>query len=334
MGHPWDIGRRRRRGLWAAAALTLGALVFLAAGTVRSDTRALASYLDTARSIADREARLASTFRDMVTRLDQLERTALLAGLVDLEETSDQAVADLAATQGPPGAAEAHGLLLVALGSWRDALVAFDEALLLVVDEPDNPQGPLELQAALAELGIGDRAYGRFRTLAGELRQELDVQSAGLPEVSFLPADNPLAFSVDDLIQRARTSGLLALRRDIAVATVKLDPGPVGDQNGIPVVPIADAFSVLAGIINQGNQTESELVVDLVLEREEGTPPYQAQFTINELAPGASQIVTFGDVPALAGQLSVLNITVHPLEGEADLENNTHPAYAFIRDGG
>jgi hypothetical protein len=334
MAHPWDIGRRRRRGLWAAAVLTLGGLVFLAAGTLRSDTRALASYLDTTRSIADRESRLASVFQDMVTRLDQLERTALLAGLVDLEETSDQAVADLAATRGPPGAAEAHGLLLVALGSWRDALVAFDEALLLVVDEPDNPQGPLELQAALAELGIGDRAYGRFRTLAGELRQELDVQSAGLPEVSFLPADNPLAYSVDDIIHRARASGLLTLRRDVAVATVKLDPGPVGDQNGIPVVPIADAFSVLAGIINQGNQTESSLVVDLVLERENGTPPYQAQSTIIELAPGASQIVTFGDVPALAGQQSVLSITVQPLEGEADVENNTHPAYAFIRDGG
>ncbi len=334
MATSWTSRRRRRRGFWLAALLTVVGLSFLSMGVVRSDTRTLAAYVDGARSVADTEARLASSFQDLVVRVGEVERPALIATLSELEERTAEAVTSLPpADERPESVAEAHGFLSVALTSWRDGLARFRRALLVVVDQPEDPSGSLELQGALADLGVGDRAYGRFRELAAQLRQDLDVESAELPEVRFLPSEPSPVFSSQGIVERAGGSEKLALRRDVALAMVRLEPGPIGERDGIPLVPSLAPLDVQVGVINLGNQTETGLVVSLRLERGEGTPPFEGREVVEELEPGASKTLTFESIGASPGQPSRLLVTVDPVEGEVALEDNTQEL-SFIRESG
>ena len=132
--------RRRRRGaLLALVLVSIVAVVLIAAGSLRSDTRALVAYLEEARAVALEHADQSSDFKDQVfTNLQTLDRDRLMTLMTKMTETAGSASVRLESIEVPPAGAGAAAALSLAASSWETGLAGFEGALLEVVDNPDS----------------------------------------------------------------------------------------------------------------------------------------------------------------------------------------------------
>ena len=267
--YPTYPRRKRRRGaLLALVIASVIAVVFIAAGSLRSDTRALVAYLEEARSVAMDHSDQSVDFRELVIAgLQDLDRDRLKTLLTQMIETSAAGSARLDGMEVPPTAAPASAALSIAVGSWESGLTGFEEALLAVVDDPDNVVAVGGLADVLVDFEVGDRAYARFMDAAAAVRSEADVEIGDFPDVGYLSVALPSLTYAERLAGVATRSPGLALSRDLAIAAVRLDPEETGGEtDGAPILPNTDVLLVQVVVVNQGNRTEEDVSVAMLLQ--------------------------------------------------------------------
>ena len=314
--------------------VSIVAVVIIAAGSLRSDTRALVAYLEEARSVAlDHSERSIDFKTQVISGLQDLDRDRLKTLMTQMVETSTSVTARLDSVEVPPAAAGSAAALSLAASSWETALSEFEAALLAAVDDPENVVAIGQLADVLVDLEVGDRAYMRFVAEADRLRNEADVEIGEFPSVGYLSVALPSLTYAERLAGVAsRTEGLL-LSRDLAIAAVRLDPKETGGvTDGAPIIPNTDTLLIQVVVVNQGNRDEQDLTVSLVLQDQAGVTLEERTEDLGELKAGGSVTVDFGQLAVTAGEKLVATISVTLVSGESDTDNNRREVPFFVNE--
>ncbi len=322
--------RRKRRGLVAAIVVLVTAGAIAGVVWFRNEQQRLTDYLVVARQVAQTYDQVAMDVGSVVSDLDDLERPMLLDRLANSSTAAADADVELTGADPPPKAGAVNGYAVVASNSWSEGVTLMEEAVLVLLDEPDDPEAVAKLGEAFLDLEIGDRAYrGMLAEL--ELLGEDEV-SRPFPEVSFVSAEaRPLydARLMADRIEQLVMS--LSTRFDVAVSSVRYDPEPAGDNEGVPVIPFTETFGLQVTITNRGNEPAANVLVNVFfVQAEEGSAsdPLQLSQSIPSLAAGDSTVVSFDDIPIAVGAFHEMVVRAELAEDE-DPESNEYREVIF-----
>ncbi|HEY5578624.1 MAG TPA: hypothetical protein VIL12_02915 [Acidimicrobiia bacterium] len=304
----------------------LAVVLTVAAVSIRSDTRALVAFFDTANRVATAQANRAGVFQSLVREdLDTVDREKLMTLVEELREGVRDGAAEVAATEPPGVGLGARDVLVLALESWDEGLGAFHLALLDAVDQPQSPVPERDLELALTQIRVGDAAYAKFLEVAGDLESALDVEVGPLPLVAYLDGDLPIVAS--RVAEAARLSPSLALLVDVGISAVRMDPEEVAaSESNVTVIPATEALDVQIVVANHGNRIEQLVRVALTLSTDGGQLLVQDEQMIAELMPGSQQTAMFDALPVVPGEAYDLEVAVGKVADEkaSELENNFH----------
>jgi hypothetical protein len=321
---------RRRRRRRTAVVVVVAVAVLL--GTVYAVTRAQSDrqlqreYLDFAAGVAGAEEDAAARFADMVVRLDELARPTVVATLTEVEEIVVEQFRTVGDADAPPtGLEEANAALGVAARKWNDGVAAARQGIETLSESPLDPDGLALLDQGLVDLRVGDAAYLDFRDdVSG-----VNVDEAGreFPSISFVPEESALLFDATDIARRIFLSPDLGVVRDLAVADLSLDPGPMGTESGVPVVPLSETLDAEVTISNKGTVEEIGIPVQLDLISQGSRVTFTED--VDAIDPGALASLRFADLPVEPG---VLYEIVASVPAEDDDDTNDTASFVFIRN--
>jgi hypothetical protein len=328
MTYPALRRRRRRRVIAVVVAVGVILAAVFAVGRARSDRQVTREYLDVAMAVATGEEDAAARFVALVEDLEDLERPQLVEVLDLLETESARLATELNEAKPPEGdeVAQAHSFLAIAVGAWRDGLKAAREAMLTLSEDPLEPNAILLLDAAIEDLHVGDSAYEEF---AAMVRVEgTQTLAAPYPAVRFIPQAEVEAYDAEAIARRILEAPALGVVDNVAIADIKLEPGPVGERSGIPLVPWSDTLDAEATVSNRGSELVETITVDLTLVSNEGEL-FEASQGIEALEPGDLVTVAFTGLPVQEGRIYELEFS---LPGGDDDDTDDTVSFRFIRN--
>ena len=319
--------RRRRRYLVALVVLIVIVAVAYAVTRVQSERQMRREYLDQALSFAAAEADLADQLADMVLRLEQIGRPAMVSTLDELQEGTAAVARDLEGLEEPPGELGADdSYLAIAAVRWRDGISRVRLGLIGLSETASDPGSLDLLQQGLQDLGVGDSAFAQF--VAGLDQEELTSLGLEFPAVAFIPAGGETLFDAESLAQRLILSPGLTVLENLAVADLHLDPAPIGEQELLPVVPVSESLDADVTVANRGTVRAVAVTVILELVSEDATKVTFEQ-EIAVLEPGALTTVSFLDLPAEPGKLYEIVVS---LGSEDDDPSDDQLSFTFLRN--
>jgi len=320
--------RRRRRVLAALVGLVVILAVAYAVTRLQSEEQVSREYLDQALAFADGEAGLAERLADMLARLEQIGRPGMATILDELAEGTVALAGDLEEAGSPPGELGSGDLYLhIAAARWSDGIADVRRGLLALSAAPESEDGRGWVSRGLLTLQVGDSAFAGFL----ELLEGVDISDLGrqFPEVAFVAAGDATLYDAGALALRLVASPELQATTNVAVADLRLDPAPVGEQVGLPVVPLSDSLSVEATVANRGSARVAGAQVALDLLSQDGTVHQDVQ-SIGVLEPGSAATVVFADLPVEPGKLYDIIVS---LTDSDDNPSDDQISFTFIRNG-
>jgi len=309
--------RRRRRGVWLLAVLSVAVLIVVLVTSLRSERRVLAGYIDTVQESAAAAASAATEFVDLTNRLSEVDRQEFITTMARIRTTTGEAGTLLEAADVPTDALPAHARIQLAHSSWSLGLDLVEGAALSAADDPAADTPVQLLTQAAVELAVGDRAYEAAIDELLSLEDSADVDIPTYPVVEFSPPGGAAA-----MLDSARTSTGLTLRSDLAVSTVTLDPRVLSEtESGVGIVPFTDRLIVNVTVTNQGNEPIGEIPVQVLLASDRSGTGTSEAVTVERLQPSEATSLEFlFDVLPIVNYEIVVN--VGPAPGEFDTENN------------
>lgn len=268
--------------------------VFQAQGE-RETTRA---YLDVAFDVSTTAAEVGASLSSLVLDIEDFNRASLIERLGTMEASTEELVARLVDIEPPSAMAEAGLFLRVAAAAWRSGMSDTRSGMLALSANPLDEEGLAALSRGLIDLRVGDRAYVGF---LAEL-EEVDPELLGgpFPTVALVPADDESLYEPRDLARRMFLAGTIAPVDDIALADLKLEPGPVGEADGLPVLAVTADQSAQVVVSNRGNVDVTGITVRVQLLSNTGEL-FQAEQVVPGLEAATSTTLIFSDLPTVAG---------------------------------
>lgn len=318
-----SLNRRRHRrrrvliGLGVVAvllAVAYGVTRFQSTSALRRD------FLDTSLQVASDEEDTAVRFVSTITQIEDTERPLLVESLEFVEEKVNLAAGDLAAVD-PPGMLATTAVYLdVAVSAWRDGVGLVKDSLLALAENDSDADSVTDLDRGFTQLRVGDVAYRRFLELLVD--EGVDLEGRVFPEVSFVPEEQSGAFTATDVVRRLLLSEVLGTFQDLAVSDVSLDPGPTGEEGGVPVVPFSEQLDATVTIANRGNVLVEGATVRVEVFSTEGDFAF-FEDTVDTLEPGQLTSLLFPDLPVRPGLLYQLTVLLP--DGDDDRTNDQLP---------
>ena len=313
--------RQQRRRRWLLTLLVAVIIISIVVFAVRrrSDARGIADYLAVAQQVATEQAETADSLETLFVTVTDVERPEVMRRLEVLRVSSEEAAETLAGTEVPLDAAEAHGYLVAAVGSWTSALDILDDAIVLVLDGSAEAGGTERLEESFDFLRLGDLAYSQFLVAADGLDDAVPV--GDIEVVAFSSEERSIDYDAQIVTLRLTSVYKLGELHDIAVTAIT-DPEPLGERNNVPVVPHSEQFIVQAVVANQGNEPEHRVSVDLELISTDGSGERVAvKQTVADLEPGQARTLVFDTLELQPGGLYELVITAE-VDKDAESEND------------
>ncbi|MGI9585512.1 MAG: hypothetical protein ACR2N7_07965 [Acidimicrobiia bacterium] len=236
-----------------------------------------------------------------------LTRPEVTRRLADVTAKAAEADA-LLAIEVPSSIGNIYGPMATASASWAAGTADLESAILGIMDgdvvgEPDQA-----VQDALDLLRVGDTAHVLFRESLVDAPEDVVV-----PEIEPVTYINPNASDpalYDAVLLSLRVSSAYNLTpiHDVGVQGMTI-PEPVGDRDGIPLVPFGDSLGIQAVVTNAGNELQTAIEVDLQLVTAESGEIHIDSITVAELEAFASTTVVFADLPVEPGGLYQATVT-------------------------
>ncbi|HSF85417.1 MAG TPA: hypothetical protein VLG28_07145 [Acidimicrobiia bacterium] len=310
---------RRRRQLAIFLTLAVIAAVIALAARYRTERRETMDYLALVDEVAQEHLVISQSLRELFDTLGSLDRPDIVERIGMLGSQAEESVAQLETAVVTRPAAEVHGLFSVAVRSWATGVSNMDEAVVEVMDQPDDATvSPDSFVGTVTDLRVGDEAYAAF--LDAVLRLDEEFEPPVYPDVAYLGGPEPA--DVEAIASRLRLRRSFTERHDVAV-TANTRPEPTGDRNGVAIMPFSETFDVTAIVTNRGNVPQEEIEVMLLLTADGTTevPPFEERRFLPSLAPDASMSLEFAGLAMRPGTLYTLRVTAS-IADDADVENN------------
>jgi hypothetical protein len=250
-----------------------------------------------------------------VTDIEDLDRATLVERLGAMEASTEQIVARLVDVTAPSALTEASLFLRVAAGAWRSGMSDTRAGLLALSANPLDEEGLSALSRGLIDLRVGDRAYVGF--LADIEEVDTTLQGGPFPSIAFVPPDDEALYEAHDLARRMFLSGSIAPVDDIALADLKLEPGPVGEQDGLPVLAVTANQAATVVVSNRGNVDVTGITVRLQLLSNTGQL-YEVEQEVTGLEAATLTSLTFTDLPMQSGVTYEISASIMRQDDEGD----------------
>ena len=333
LAHPvsYSPAARRRRRRRTLAILTVVGVVFgIAYGVFqaqgeRETTRA---YLDLAFDVSSTAAEVEGSLSALVVDIEDFDRATLVERLGAMEASAEEMVARLVDVEAPQDLSEGSLFLRIAAGAWRSGISDTRAGLLAVSANPLDEEGLAALSRGLIDLRVGDRAYVGFLSEVGDV--DTTLLGGPFPSVAFVPPADEALYEAHDLARRMFLSGSVAPVDDIALADLKLEPGPVGEQDGLPVLAVTANQSATVAVSNRGNVDVTGITVKLRLISNSGGD-YQTEQEVTGLEAATVTSLTFTDLPVEAGVTYEISVS---LVREDDNAENDSQVFRFKVNAG
>ncbi len=306
-----DRGRRRRRLLLIAVTIVLvvAAIVLLVSRQTeeRGTTEFFAAADEASNLHAEASALLTDTLEEVGPLLSRQEVTRRLSEVVATAREGD-ALLDV---EVPTVIGAAYGSLASASAAWVSGTEEVERVLMGIMDGVIVNAAEVELQRAIDILRVGDVGYELFLDQVASLPEDVVAPSFEVVAYAAPDPDDPGTFDALGLTLRIQGAYNLSPRHDVTVIG-SIDPPPVGDRGGIPLVPFSDVLTVNAVVSNLGNEEESAVSVVLdLLDVDTGAASSFPQ-QVETLAAGASTTVAFSDLGVVPGGLyqATLSVTI------------------------
>lgn len=300
--------------------LIVGALVVaLVVSAAGEETRIELDYLESVHSQAADLARSGDALREVVSRLQRIDRT-------ELETVIDGIKEDLAAgltltDQGAPidSLIAVNALYREALEAWDTGVGAFGVAIFMAADEPENLGAVDSVADALAEIRAGDHAYARVVSAMG--RDDVPEPLSPMPAVSLMPAEGRLLSLAAAYVDSARSENSeLALRPGLAVSQVVAEPEWEVNPEGHAIMPSTHTAVFSVVVSNVGNISSDE--VSLVLELIGGQEPLRMTDDVGSLEPEQQVTVVFDEMPVEPGGLYEVRASLAVTGNDVSFDDN------------
>ena len=320
LAHPVSYSpaaRRKRRRRTLASLAVVGVVFGVAYGVFqaqgeRETTRA---YLDLAFGVSSTATEVSDSLSALVTDIEDLDRATLVERLGAMESSTEEIVTRLVDVTAPSALTEASLFLRVAAGAWRSGMSDTRAGLLALSANPLDEEGLAALSRGLIDLRVGDRAYVGF--LADIEEVDTTLQGGPFPSIAFVPPDDEALYEAHDLARRMFISGSIAPVDDVALADLKLEPGPVGEQDGLPVLAVTANQSATVVVSNRGNVDVTGITVRLKLLSNTGQL-YEVEQEVTGLEAATLTSLTFSDLPMETGVTYEISASILREDDEGD----------------
>ena len=255
------------------------------------ETRVELEYLEEMQSQTVEISKGGDALRDVVSRLQRIDRTEFVTVIDGIRE--DLAVALAFVEEVPPtiSLSPVRSMYRQALRTWDAGVEEYGLSVLAAADNPESLLVVDTMADALAEMRAGDTFYA---DLLVEMRR-VDIPNPLTPmsAVVLMPAEGSLVSLSVSYIDSARSpnSGL-ALRPGLAVSMVVSDPDWQVNPNDQVVVPTTDSIVFSVVVTNVGNVASR--AEPLVLTLTGGPEQIREQAEIAPLQPN-QQVTTIFD---------------------------------------
>ena len=265
----------------------VGALVVSASG---DQTRSELEYLEEIQTQAVEISKGGDALRDVVSRLQRIDRTEFVTMIEGLRE--DLSVGLAFVNEGPPTASliPIRSLYRQALNAWDTGVIGYSASVLAAADNPESVVVVDTMADSLGEIRAGDNIY---LNLISEIdRDDVPGPLSSMPVVVLMPADGSLVSLSVSYIDSARSlnSGL-ALRPGLAVSQVVADPEWQVDPSDQVVVPATQGIVFSVVITNVGNVASGS--VPLVLTLTGGPEQIREQADVPPLQPNQQVTIIY-----------------------------------------
>ncbi len=287
------------------------------------------AYLDIAYDAATSAVEIGESLDTLITDIEDYNRATLVERLGAMEAAAEELVTDLVDLEAPASLREASLFLRIAAVSWRSGISESRAGLLALSANPLDEEGLTALTQGLIDLRVGDRAYAGFLASLGDV--DTTLQGGPFPAIALVPPSNEALYEPRDLARRMFLAGSIAPVDDIALADLKLEPGPVGVRDGLPVVALTSSQSAQVVVSNRGNVDVTGIIVRLRLVSNDGDL-YETEQEIPGLEATALTLLTFEELPVSPGV--TYEITVSLTRTDDDEENDSQQFLFIVNPGG
>jgi hypothetical protein len=329
MSYPSMRLRRQRR----RRTLIIILIVLIAVGAaygitrVQSDEVIRREYLDQARDIVSDEDSTANRFASLIVGLEDLRRTTMVSTLEELElEASEHA--DTVATLEEPGPdlLKAHLFLQIAATRWRSGMASTRAGMIRLSESSLDDAGIALVTEGLTDLRVGDSAYAGFLGAISDI--DTSLQGGSFPRVAFIPEEDRELFDPTEVARRLFLTPQLGLTTNMALADISLDPAPLGEQDGLPVIPSGSGLNASVAVANRGNSDTEGTLVRLILVSSDGET-FEDDRLVGELSAGEVTSLVFEDLPVAAGTIYEITARIETVDDDP-LDDVT--TFVFVMD--
>ena len=284
-------------------------------------------YLESASAVASQSSNVGGQLSELLTTTG-LTLDDLQSGLAGLAEQQAQVVERTGQLTPPSPLLREQESLLEAMQLRESGLRGLEQAAAQLQPSAD----PEEAGATLAEQGsrvvAGDVVYDDlFKARSEEVLRQEGISGVAVPESVFLnPPDMLDASSMTALVERiTQGSGeegtATGLHGNGIVSVTVLPEGKELSPDEENTIAVTEDFSIVVAVENSGDFQETEVQVTIrILQEDE----IRKSKRIPSIDAGETEEVTFENFTNINfTALTTLKVTVAPVEGEQNTDNNT-----------
>lgn len=315
-------GRRRKANplAWLAIGVVVVLVILLIRAVGGGD-----DWSPGALRVAQDTSKLGRDVAGLRTQLKSIDRLTLFRRLRSWERDARAHLERGRALEPPGDRRGVNGYLLTSLGLRAEALTRFNPSVRNALSDRDLQVAASQLVGVMRDLELGDRSYQLFVAAWPRASERKPPDSRWVPD-----ADDATIEGVTAFVRELRNQPALDANYNLTVASVVVDPKPVGKERNEELLPFTRSLAVSIVVSNTGNQPVPAVPVAAIITSETNPVPETVEGTVGSLRPGEKKSVTLrGLKPTAGGPINLLKVTVGPAGGERNTLDNTQE-YKFV----